>query len=398
MVCIFLNMFVMCLDHYGQSEKFETMLVYLNYTFIAIFTIEFIMKVIALNYRYFKIGLNIFDFVILIFSIIGLPFENFIKNYLSISPTLLRVIRLARFGRVLRLFKATKGIRTILFALITSLPALLNIGLLLFLIIFIYAIFGMNFFKNVGYSNSGVTKEFNFENIYRCIITLFPLCTSGGWSVLLDAISHEGPPFCNPNITSNSSELTKGDCGSKALAIPFLVSFVVVTFFIIINMYIAIILDNFSEAKEDVQKGLTDDDFDLYYEVWQRFDPHRTEYIKYAELSDFVDSLYEKAAINPCNSTEENNILYESPLRIPKPNEEKIISMDIIICENYQVNCEDILEALKKNYFGNDEVIESVIKKKKRPENYYPISSTSKKNHNNSSKVTSILPESNAAL
>ena len=368
----------MCLDHYDQSEKFETLLVYLNYAFIAIFTIEFIMKFIALNYRYFKIGLNIFDFVILIFSIIGLPFENFIKNYFSVSPTLLRVIRLARFGRVLRLFKATKGIRTILFALITSLPALLNIGLLLFLIIFIYAIFGMNFFMHVGYSNSGITKEFNFENIYRSIITLFPLCTSGGWSVLLDAISHEGPPFCNPNITTNSSELTQDDCGSMTLAIPYLVSFVVVTFFIVINMYIAIILDNFTEAKEDVQKGLTDDDFDLYYEVWQRFDPNRTEYIKYCQLSDFVDSLYEKAPINACNSTEENNILYESPLRIPKPNQEKFNSMNIILCANYQVHCEDLLEALKVNYFGNDEMIELVLKKKKRPDNYNPIGSTLK--------------------
>ena len=368
----------MCFDHYDQSEKFETLLVYLNYAFIAIFTIEFIMKFIALNYRYFKIGLNIFDFVILIFSIIGLPFENFIKNYFSVSPTFLRVIRLARFGRVLRLFKATKGIRTILFALITSLPALLNIGLLLFLIIFIYAIFGMNFFMHVGYSNSGITKEFNFENIYRSIITLFPLCTSGGWSVLLDAISHEGPPFCNPNITNNSSELTRGDCGSMTLAIPYLVSFVVVTFFIVINMYSAIILDNFTEAKEDVQKGLTDDDFDLYYEVWQRFDPNRTEYIKYCQLSDFVDSLYEKAPINACNSTEENNILYESPLRIPKPNQEKFDSMNIILCANYQVHCEDLLEALKVNYFGNDEMIELVLKKKKRPDNYNPIGSTLK--------------------
>ena len=162
------------------------------------------------------------------------------------------------------------------------------------------------------------------------------------------------------------------------LAIPYLVSFVVVTFFIVINMYIAIILDNFTEAKEDVQKGLTDDDFDLYYEVWQRFDPNRTEYIKYCQLSEFVDSLYEKAAINACNSTEENDILYESPLRIPKPNQEKLISMNIILCANDQVHCEDLLEALKVNYFGNDEMIELVLKKKKRPDNYNPIGSTLK--------------------
>ena len=376
MIFILSNMFVMCLDHYEQSEQFELTLVYLNYAFIAIFTIEFLMKFVALNYRYFKIGLNVFDFGILVLSIVGLPFEDLMKNYLSISPTLLRVIRLVRFGRVLRLFKATKGIRTILFALIISLPALINIGLLLFLIIFIYGIFGMNLFMNVAYSNVGLTKEFNFENIYRSIITLFPLCTSGGWSVLLDSITHEGPPFCNPNATATSSQLTKGDCGSMVLAIPYLVSFIIVTFFVVINMYIAVILENFSDAKEDVQKGLTDDDFDLYYEIWQHFDPNRTEYIKYEELSDFVDSLYESTSINACQKNKQ--ILYESPLRIPKPNIEKLISMDIILRENNLVYCEDILEALTKNYLGNEQITVPVPKKKKRSPKYKPIGSTLK--------------------
>ena len=59
-----------------------------------------------------------------------------------VSPTLLRVVRVFRIGRILRLIKAAKGIRKLLFALIVSLPALFNIGALLALITFIYAIIG----------------------------------------------------------------------------------------------------------------------------------------------------------------------------------------------------------------------------------------------------------------
>ena len=59
------------------------------------------------------------------------------------SPTLLRVVRVFRIGRILRLIKAAKGIRKLLFALMVSLPALFNIGALLALITFIYAIIGM---------------------------------------------------------------------------------------------------------------------------------------------------------------------------------------------------------------------------------------------------------------
>ena len=71
-----------------------------------------------------------------------------IVENLAVSPTLLRVVRVFRVGRILRLVKSAKGIRTLLFSLAVSLPALFNIGLLLFLIMFIYAIFGMSFFMH----------------------------------------------------------------------------------------------------------------------------------------------------------------------------------------------------------------------------------------------------------
>jgi len=76
----------------------------------------------------------------------GLAMREIIEN-MFVSPTLLRVLRVFRIGRILRLVKSAKGIRTLLFSLAVSMPALFNIGLLLFLIMFIYAIFGMSFFE-----------------------------------------------------------------------------------------------------------------------------------------------------------------------------------------------------------------------------------------------------------
>ena len=81
----------------------------------------------------------------------GLAFQDAIEQYLNLSPTVLRVVRVFRVGRVLRLVKSAKGIRTLLFSLLVSLPALFNIGLLLFLVMFIYSTFGMAFFAKVKY-------------------------------------------------------------------------------------------------------------------------------------------------------------------------------------------------------------------------------------------------------
>ena len=82
MALIFLNMFVMCLEHYGQSAEFNLALKYLNQIFLGVFLIEFIMKFIALNFIYFKSKMNIFDFLILFLSIIGLIFESFFSSLL----------------------------------------------------------------------------------------------------------------------------------------------------------------------------------------------------------------------------------------------------------------------------------------------------------------------------
>lgn len=88
------------------------------------------------------------------------------------SPTLLRVVRVAKVGRVLRLVKGAKGIRTLLFALAMSLPALFNICLLLFLVMFIFAIFGMSFFMHVK-EKSGINDVYNFKTFGQSMILLF---------------------------------------------------------------------------------------------------------------------------------------------------------------------------------------------------------------------------------
>merc|ERR1712241_748293 len=154
-----------------------------------------------------------------------------------------------------------------------------------------------------------------------------------------------------------------GDCGNATMGITFLLSYLVISFLIIINMYIAVILENYSQATEDVQEGLTDDDYDMYYEIWQQFDPEGTQYLSYCQLSDFLDVL-------------------EAPLQIHKPNKYKIISMDIPICKGDLCFCVDVLDALTKDFFarkGNpvEETAElgEVTAHTDRP-GYEPISST----------------------
>ena len=79
---------------------------------------------------------------------------------------------------------------------------------------------------------------------------------------------------------------------------------------IIVNMFIAVILENYTAANDDVSEGITDEDYEMFYEVWVEFDPESTMYIPYENVSELIDVL-------------------EPPLQIARPNKFKIVHMDI---------------------------------------------------------------------
>ncbi|NWV93960.1 SCN5A protein, partial [Machaerirhynchus nigripectus] len=329
MILICLNMITMMVETDDQSQEKVNILHKINMLFVAIFTGECIFKMLALRHYYFTNGWNIFDFVVVILSIVGTVLSDIIQKYFF-SPTLFRVIRLARIGRILRLIRGAKGIRTLLFALMMSLPALFNIGLLLFLVMFIYAIFGMANFAYVK-KEHGIDDMFNFQTFANSMLCLFQITTSAGWDGLLNPILNTGPPYCDPNLPNANG--SKGDCGSPAVGILFFVTYIIISFLIVVNMYIAIILENFSVATEESTEPLSEDDFDMFYEIWEKFDPEATQFIEYSALSDFADALSE-------------------PLRIAKPNKIKLIAMDLPMVSGDRIHCLDILFAFTKRVLG----------------------------------------------
>nr|DAA34931.1 TPA_inf: voltage-dependent sodium channel SCN2A [Anolis carolinensis] len=333
MILICLNMVTMMVETDDQTDAMETNLYRINLIFIVLFTGECVLKLISLRYYYFTIGWNIFDFVVVILSIVGMFLAEIIEKYF-VSPTLFRVIRLARIGRILRLIKGAKGIRTLLFALMMSLPALFNIGLLLFLVMFIYAIFGMSNFAYVK-REVGIDDMFNFETFGNSMLCLFQITTSAGWDGLLAPILNSGPPDCDPEIDHPGSSV-KGDCGNPSVGIFFFVSYIIISFLVVVNMYIAVILENFSVATEESAEPLSEDDFEMFYEVWEKFDPDATQFIEFCKLSDFAASL-------------------DPPLLIAKPNKVQLIAMDLPMVSGDRIHCLDILFAFTKRVLGESE-------------------------------------------
>uniref|UniRef100_A0A3Q4MCQ2 Sodium channel protein n=1 Tax=Neolamprologus brichardi TaxID=32507 RepID=A0A3Q4MCQ2_NEOBR len=338
MVLICLNMVSMMVETDNQSAEKEDFLFKLNVAFIVVFTGECVLKVFALRQYYFTNGWNVFDFVVVILSIAGTMLSDLIEKYF-VSPTLFRVIRLARIGRILRLIKGAKGIRTLLFALMMSLPALFNIGLLLFLNMFIFSIFGMSNFAYVK-KEAGIDDIFNFETFGGSIICLFQITTSAGWDGLLLPMLNREPPDCDPDFEHPGTNV-KGNCGSPGMGMVFFCSYIIISFLVVVNMYIAIILENFNVAQEESSDPLSEEDFEMFNETWEKFDIDGAQFIEYSQLSDFCDTLQE-------------------PLKVAKPNLFQLIEMDLPLVAGDKIHYLDVLMAVTQLILGDTVEMEAI--------------------------------------
>ena len=86
----------------------------------------------------------------------------------------------------------------------------------------------------------------------------FEFIEISGWDGLLIPMLDSQAPDCNPDL-KNGNPNGKGDCGNSSVAVVFFVTYLIFTFLIVVNMYIAIILENFGVATEESTDPLGED-------------------------------------------------------------------------------------------------------------------------------------------
>ena len=145
-VCICLNTVVLSLVWYDMDQSVISTLEVLNYIFTGIYTLEMIIKMTAFGKAYFKDGWCIFDFLIVVSAWLGIMLlQVFDIDVGSIST----IIRSFRIARVLKLIKSAKNLQQIFQTFILAIPEMINVGALLILFLFLFAVLGMSLFAEV---------------------------------------------------------------------------------------------------------------------------------------------------------------------------------------------------------------------------------------------------------
>lgn len=139
----------MTINWYGCPQSLTNALELVNYFFTAVFTLESFIKIVAFTPRgYFTKGWNVFDFTIVAVSYVTLLIGIFAGD--NLGPKESTIARAFRIGRIFRLIAKAKFLRVIFNTIIFTIPSLANVGALMFLLLFIFSILGVQIFAMVG--------------------------------------------------------------------------------------------------------------------------------------------------------------------------------------------------------------------------------------------------------
>uniref|UniRef100_A0A7S3C4M4 Sodium channel protein n=1 Tax=Haptolina ericina TaxID=156174 RepID=A0A7S3C4M4_9EUKA len=246
--------------------------------FAYVYYIECVLKITALGRRYFTDSWCLFDFFLVVTSLLDQFASELLSQILPVPPMLLRVLRIFRIQRVLRLIKGAKGIRDLVMTIVMSFPSLINVCSLLALVIFMYAVLGVQLFSYTV-RQLNVNRDRNFETLGHAFLTLFQCLTGDGWSsIMMDLMVTEGSGVCS---------VEQGNCGG-IISVPYFISFGLIGTFVFLNLIVAVILENFSKLSETNPELVSASDIVTFTEVWSEFDPDADKKIATVKLPRLV--------------------------------------------------------------------------------------------------------------
>ena len=147
--------------------------------------------------------------------------------------------RTIRVSRVVRVIRFLPGIQRMIAILATSAPALVTVGLLMCIIIYVYAIVAMNLFGQVAFGEY-INEQANFASFGMAVLTLVRCITGESYNGLM----HDAMVSESRSAPGRCSE-AQGNCGTM-LAVPFFVSFQIIGVQVVLQLILAAILDTFT--------------------------------------------------------------------------------------------------------------------------------------------------------
>ena len=228
-LAVIFNTIVLSTDHHGISASQSDLLTKMNTFFTYFFALELFLRLLSLGIREFlRDQMNFFDTIVVVLSLIELSILSGSTSAFSAFRAI-RVFRIFRVLRVVRLLRYLKSISKIIQAIGKSISHFLYLFSLLILFLIIFSLLGMKIFGGQFNFDEG-TPRANFDSFHWAFVTTFQVLSTENWNDILTSVLRS----------------SVGIPGSL-----FLIVWVILGNFIFLNLFLAILIESFSQDQED---------------------------------------------------------------------------------------------------------------------------------------------------
>ncbi|XP_030582425.1 voltage-dependent R-type calcium channel subunit alpha-1E isoform X1 [Archocentrus centrarchus] len=282
---IALNTIVLMMKYYSAPPAYEAVLKHLNTAFTVLFSVECILKILAFGFlNYFRDTWNIFDFITVLGSITEIVVDLQFVDTINMS-----FLKLFRAARLIKLLRQGYTIRILLWTFVQSFKALPYVCLLIAMLFFIYAIIGMQVFGNIRLNEeTHINQHNNFKTFSGALMLLFRSATGESWQeIMLSCLAGQKCEL-DLSIQTNTTE-PEGSCGSD-FAYFYFVSFIFFSSFLMLNLFVAVIMDNFEYLTRD-SSILGPHHLDEFVRIWGEYDRAACGRIHYTDMYEMLTNM-----------------------------------------------------------------------------------------------------------
>ncbi|XP_012247535.1 sodium leak channel non-selective protein isoform X6 [Bombus impatiens] len=267
-VMVLINSALLCVSWRIEEEHTEA-LATVSTILTLIFLVEVIMKNIAFTPRgYWQSRRNRYDLLVTVVGVIWIVIHCTMKNDLSYVIGFMVVI--------LRFFTITGKHTTLKMLMLTvgvSVCKSFFIIFGMFLLVFFYALAGTIIFGTVKYGE-GIGRRANFESPVTGVAMLFRIVTGEDWNKIMHDCMIQ-PPYCTP-----AANYWETDCGNFHASLIYFCTFYVIITYIVLNLLVAIIMENFSLFYSNEEDALLSyADIRNFQNTWNVVDNHQKGFI-----------------------------------------------------------------------------------------------------------------------
>ncbi|VEN39964.1 unnamed protein product [Callosobruchus maculatus] len=274
---------------WNKDEPYTEILATVDIICTSLFVVEVVMKNIAFTPRgYLQSRRNRYDLFVTVMGVIWMFFHIMFKNdltyFIGFMVVILRFFTITGKHATLKMLMLTVGV---------SVCKSFFIIFGMFLLVFFYALAGTIVFGTVKYGE-GIGRRANFESPVTGVAMLFRIVTGEDWNKIMHDCMIQ-PPYCTP-----AANYWQTDCGNFTGSLIYFCTFYVIITYIVLNLLVAIIMENFSLFYSNEEDALLSyADIRNFQNTWNVVDIHQRGVIPVRRVKFILRLLKGRLEVDP---------------------------------------------------------------------------------------------------